>query len=103
MNLSCSLFVDGEFDGIIHSKKDINIGKNGHIKGEVVVQRLVVQGFIEGNISAQRVEIKANGKVSGTIEYEELVIEAKGILEGKSIVKSSKQAPKVNKIELNKS
>ncbi len=103
MNLSCNLFVDGEFDGIIHSKKDINIGKNGHVKGEVITQRLVVQGFIEGNISAQRVEIKANGKVSGTVEYEELVIEAKGILEGNSILKNSKKAPKVNKIELNKS
>ncbi len=103
MSLSCNLYVDGEFEGIINSKNDINIGRNGHIKGEVITQRLVVQGFIEGNVNAQRIEIKANGKVSGTIEYEELVIEAKGILEGKSTLKNSQKPPQVKKIQLNQS
>ena len=95
MNLSCNLYVDGEFEGIITSDKEVNIGKNGHVKGDVFTKRLVVQGFIEGKISATRVEIKAAGKVNGTIESEELVIEAKGLFEGNSIVKSSKViAPK---------
>ena len=87
MNLACNLYVDGEFEGIIHSNKEVNIGKNGHIKGDVITNRLVVQGYIEGRISAGRVEIKAKGKVNGTIESSELVIEAKGIVEGNSVVK----------------
>jgi len=101
MNLACNLYVDGEFEGVIHSKKDVNIGKNGHVKGDVVTQRLVVQGYIEGTVNAHRVEIKAAGRVNGSIESTELVIEAKGIFEGNSIVKKS---PATNeKIQINKS
>jgi len=93
MNLSCNLYVDGEFEGVIHSKKDVNIGKNGHVKGDVVTQRLVVQGYIEGTINAHRVEIKAAGRVNGSIESTELVIEAKGIFEGNSVVKKVNGTP----------
>ena len=102
MNLSCNLYVDGEFEGIIHSKKEINIGKNGHIKGDVTTQRLVVQGYIEGTINAQRVEIKAAGRVSGTIESGELVIEAKGIFEGNSVVKDASPVPTPEKLQIKK-
>ena len=90
MNLSCNLYIDGEFEGVINSKKEINIGKNGHVKGDLATLRLVVQGHIEGTVNAERVEIKANGKVSGTIESTELVIESKGVFEGNSIVKGTK-------------
>ena len=93
MNLACNLYVDGEFEGVIHSKKDVNIGKNGHVKGDVVTQRLVVQGYIEGTVNAHRVEIKAAGRVNGSIESTELVIEAKGIFEGNSVVKKENSTP----------
>ncbi len=88
MTLSCNLYVDGSFEGTINSQNEINVGKNGHIKGELTAKRLVVQGLIEGSIDAERVEIKAAGRVSGTIESSELVIESKGIFEGNSIVKN---------------
>lgn len=93
MNLACNLYVDGEFEGSINSNKEVNIGKNGHVKGEVSTKRLVVQGYIEGSINAARVEIKAHGRVNGTIESSELVIEAKGIFEGNSVVKDIKDSP----------
>jgi len=95
MNLTCNLYVDGEFEGKITSNKEVNIGKNGHILGELTTTRLVVQGFIEGTIHAERVEIKAAGRVSGTIEASELVIESKGIFDGTSIVKGATPAPKL--------
>lgn len=87
MTLACNLYVDGEFEGVITSSKEVNIGKSGHIKGDISTTRLVVQGYVEGSINAARVEIKAHGRVSGSIESSELVIEAKGIFEGNSIVK----------------
>ena len=93
MNLSCNLYVDGEFEGIIHSSKEVNIGKHGHVKGDISTLRLVVQGNIEGSVNAVKVEIKAAGKVVGTIESEELIIESKGVFEGNSIVKSPTVKP----------
>ncbi|MEA2091800.1 MAG: polymer-forming cytoskeletal protein [Campylobacterota bacterium] len=103
MNLSCNLYVDGEFEGIIHSKKEVNIGKNGHIKGDVTTQRLVVQGYIEGTINAARVEIKAAGRVNGSIESSELIIESKGIFEGNSVVKDASPVPTPEKLQIKKS
>ena len=102
MNLSCNLYVDGEFEGVIHSSKEVNIGKNGHIKGDVTTQRLVVQGYIEGTVNAARVEIKAAGRVNGTIESSELVIEAKGIFEGNSVVKVASPVPTPEKLQIKK-
>ena len=93
MNLACNLYVDGDFEGSINSEKEVNIGKHGHIKGDVNTNRLVVQGYIEGSVSAAKVEIKAAGRVNGTIESEELVIESKGIFEGNSVVKNAGPIP----------
>jgi len=67
----------------------VNVGKNGHVKGNIITNRLVVQGYVEGSVEADRVEIKAAGHVNGEIISIELIIESKGIFEGNSIVKNS--------------
>jgi len=67
----------------------VNVGKNGHVKGDIRTKRLVVQGSVEGSIDADRVEIKAAGHVNGEISSVELIIEPKGIFEGNSIIKES--------------
>ena len=103
MNLSCNLYVDGEFEGIITSDKEVNIGKNGHVKGTITTNKLIIQGFVEGSIDAQRVEIKAAGHMSGEITSSELVIESKGIFEGSSVVKDIKTAPTLTKKDLSHS
>jgi cytoskeletal protein CcmA (bactofilin family) len=89
VELSCNLYIDGELDGSINSSKEVNVGKNGRVKGNIVTNRLVVQGYVEGSVEADRVEIKAAGHVNGEITSIELVIESKGIFEGNSIVKNS--------------
>ena len=89
IELTCNLYIDGELDGIIKSSKEVNVGKNGHVKGEVFTDRLVVQGLIEGTVNSNVVEIKAAGHIRGEITANELIIESKGIFEGNSIVKDS--------------
>ena len=91
MTLSCNLYVDGNFEGVINSQQEVNIGKNGRIKGDIFTNRLIVQGMIEGNVNSTRVEIKAGGRISGTLESSELIIEAKGVFEGNSVLKQSAQ------------
>ncbi|MFT5659981.1 MAG: cytoskeletal protein CcmA (bactofilin family) [Sulfurimonas sp.] len=103
MTLTCNLYVDGDFEGSINSKNEVNVGKHGHIKGDLITKRLVVQGYVEGTINAEIVEIKSAGRVSGTIESAELVIESKGVFEGNSIVKDIESAPTKKKIDLAKS
>jgi cytoskeletal protein CcmA (bactofilin family) len=89
IELSCNLFIDGELEGSITSSKEVTIGKNGKVKGNIITDRVVVQGYVEGEIEADRVDIKAAGHVSGEITSIELVIESKGIFEGTSKVKNS--------------
>jgi len=103
MKLSCNLYVDGEFEGSINSQNEVNIGKHGHIKGDVTTKRLVIQGYVEGTVNADKVEIKSDGRVSGTIESGELIIESKGIFEGNSVVKDIKPAPTPKQITIAKS
>ncbi|MEA1917317.1 MAG: polymer-forming cytoskeletal protein [Campylobacterota bacterium] len=95
MTLTCNLYVDGKFEGTIDSQKEINVGKSGHIKGEIKVDRLIVKGFVEGNIEADRVEIKAQGHLLGSVISSELVIESKGVFEGDSKIKSNELPKKV--------
>jgi cytoskeletal protein CcmA (bactofilin family) len=102
MNLECNLFVDGEFEGTIHSSKEVTIGKNGKITGDVYAVRLIVQGEMSGNVIVETVSIKPSGKVSGTFESKELIIEPKGLFEGKSIIKKS-QETQPSKVDLQKS
>ena len=68
----------------------MNIGKNGIVKGTLRAEHLIVQGYLEGSVDASKVEIKADGRVSGEITSQELIIESKGIFEGNSIVKDVK-------------
>ena len=103
VELSCNLYIDGELEGSIISKKEVNIGKNGHVNGNITTQRLVVQGRVDGSVNADIVEIKAAGHVSGEISSVELVIESKGIFEGSSIVKSSNNPLKIEKATIAKS
>ncbi len=89
MNLVCNLYVDGAFEGVINSQNEVYIGKNGHVNGDIIAEKLIIQGFVDGTVNTRRVEIKEGGRVKGTIESSELIIEAKGLFEGNSIVKNS--------------
>jgi len=86
LELSCNLYIDGELEGSIVSDKEVNVGKHGKIKGTIKTQRVVIQGYVEGTVEASRVEIKSSGHIKGEVSYSELVIEAKGVLEGNSII-----------------
>ena len=97
------MYVDGEFEGEISSQKEVNIGKNGHVKGSVKAQRVVIQGYLEGSVDATRVEIKAAGHVKGEITSSELVIESKGVFEGSSVIKNKTVAKIESKSDLSKS
>ena len=88
MTLDCNLYIDGEFEGSIKSKKLVTIGKSGKVRGEIHTHHLVVQGLVEGSVDSNRLEIMAAGKVLGSILSGELIIEAKGHFEGESKIKN---------------
>ncbi|BEG56344.1 Polymer-forming cytoskeletal family protein [Helicobacter sp. NHP21005] len=84
LNIDCHLHIDGEFEGTIHSKSVVVIGKNGVMMGDIFASRLVVSGKFNGNAEADVIEIMPLGYVDGKIVSSELIIERKGILTGES-------------------
>lgn len=101
MKLDCNLYIDGEFEGTINSKKLVTIGKSGKVCGEIHTHHLVVQGLVEGSVDANRLEIMAAGKVLGSIVSSELIIEAQGHFEGESKIKNKEMKNKAVNTALN--
>jgi cytoskeletal protein CcmA (bactofilin family) len=64
------------------------VGRNGKINGEVHAKKLIIQGEIEGSAEADRIEIHAEGRMSGKVTSSELVIEAQAVFEGESHFKT---------------
>ena len=99
MTLDCNLYIDGEFEGSIKSKKLVTIGKSGRVRGDIHTHHLVVQGTVEGSVDSNKLEIMAAGKVLGSILSGELIIEAKGHFEGESKIKNKElKAKAVNTV-----
>ncbi|EJA3408955.1 polymer-forming cytoskeletal protein [Campylobacter coli] len=81
------LHVDGELNGIVHSESIVVIGKNGNLKGELKADKIVVNGYFEGDLEADSLEILAGGVVSGNISIKDLAIENGGRFNGTSKIK----------------
>ncbi len=90
INIDCRLHVDGEFEGNIYSKDTVMIGKSGLVRGEIQTQSLIVAGRFIGNVSANVLEIKSQGRIEGTVTTSEFIIERKGAFIGESKIKDQK-------------
>ena len=78
-----ALRVEGRVDGRVNADCVI-VSEAAVIKGEVVAQRIVVGGKIEGNLRAQEiVEITASGKILGDIFTNKLSLIKGGEFNGK--------------------
>ncbi len=86
----CRLHIDGEFEGNINAKDVVMVGKSGVVRGDVRANSLIVSGRFIGNVSANVLEIKPQGRVEGSVEVTEFVIERKGVFMGESKPKDLK-------------
>ena len=84
INTDCHFHTDGDFDGVIHSKNTVMVGKTGVITGDIFAQKVIISGKVTGNVEAKTIEILAGGRLEGAITSDELVIERKGMFLGQS-------------------
>lgn len=85
------LHVDGELSGVIHSESIVVIGKNGNLRGELQADKVVVNGYFEGQLDANSLEILAGGIVKGDILIAQLSIESGGKFKGTSEIKEREE------------
>jgi len=83
-----TLRVDGRVDGRVNADCVV-LSETGFIKGEIIAQKIIVGGKIEGNLRAQEiVEIKATGKILGEIFTNKISVTEGGEFNGKIEMKT---------------
>jgi cytoskeletal protein CcmA (bactofilin family) len=100
-----SLFIDGKVEGSVNLPGNrVTVGRNGQVAASITAREIVVLGKVRGNMSAtDRVDIRAEGSLSGDVAAARISIEDgaffKGGIdirkpEGKPVAAPAAEAPK---------
>ena len=79
------LYVDGEIEGSIDLRNhSVTIGPNGKLKASVSAKSIVVQGKVDGSLSASdRLDLRKSAIVTGDVTTQRIAIEEGAFLKGK--------------------
>ncbi len=79
-----ALYIDGRIEGkIIMPESRVTIGRNGKVDASIQAREVVVMGKVNGNIEcSDRVDIRAEGSVSGDISTVRISVEDGASLKG---------------------
>ena len=78
------LYVDGEIEGSIDLRNhSVTIGPNGKLKASVSAKSIVVQGKVDGSLSASdRLDLRKSAIVTGDVTTQRIAIEEGAFLKG---------------------
>ncbi|MGF7174487.1 bactofilin family protein [Azospirillum doebereinerae] len=81
---SCDvLVVEGTVEAKLRNGRSIEIADGGLFKGSVEIEEADIGGRFEGDIAVRgRLTVRSTGKITGSIKYGELAVEAGGQLSG---------------------
>ena len=84
INGSESLFIDGKVEGSISIPGNrVTVGRNGQVAANISAREIVVLGKVRGNVSAtDRVDIRAEGSLSGDVAAARISIEDGAFFKG---------------------
>ncbi len=79
-----SLYIDGKVEGSINLPGNrVTVGRNGQVSANITAREIVVLGKIRGNVSASdRVDIRAEGSLSGDVAASRISIEDGAFFKG---------------------
>ena len=79
-----SLFIDGKVEGTVNLPGNrVTIGRNGQVAANITAREIVVLGKVRGNVSAtDRVDIRAEGSLSGDVAAARISIEDGAFFKG---------------------
>ena len=79
-----SLYIDGKVEGSINLPGNrVTVGRNGQVAASIIAREIVVLGKIRGNVSASdRVDIRAEGSLSGDVAAARISIEDGAFFKG---------------------
>jgi cytoskeletal protein CcmA (bactofilin family) len=75
INASEGVQISGSFEGEVVSQSLVWVGKDGKVEGNIISPSVISEGEIVGNIeSAKHVELRAECRMTGNINTENLAI-----------------------------
>jgi cytoskeletal protein CcmA (bactofilin family) len=86
------LKIEGTVEGSVRGARQLLLGRQGEIKGDVHAREIVVGGKVEGTVvAAERVEIQGTASVNGDIHTRTIVVLEGGVING--AVRMEERAP----------
>ena len=83
------LRIDGKFEGELSSSGTVHVGSQGDVKAEITVGAAIVEGKVNGNITASdRVELRSTARMVGDIKASKLAVEEGVVFVGRCEVSS---------------
>lgn len=82
LSVQGSLRVDGTLEGSVDNARQVIVGENGKIVGDVTAHTVVCGGEIEGNVCAEMLEVLAKAGIKGDIRAKKMIVEEGGRIEG---------------------
>src|SRR5580658_1814935 len=88
-----ALYIDGRVEGKISLPDHrVTIGRNGSAQANITAREVVVMGKVNGNIDcSDRVDIRAEGSVTGDVSTMRISVEDGAVLKGGIQVRSGEQ------------
>jgi len=79
-----SLYIDGKVEGSVNLPGNrVTIGRNGQVAASIAAREIVVLGKVRGNVTAtDRVDIRAEGSLSGDVSAARISIEDGAFFKG---------------------
>lgn len=91
--------IDGTVNGNCTCEKELILGKNGHVRGNIAAQHVIISGRVEGDIAAQgKLELLSTGKIVGNISARSLVIDEDASFDGRCTMTASQTEESVKRI-----
>lgn len=75
--------IEGSIEGTIRGARQVLVGRQGEVKGDVHAREVVVGGKIDGTITAsERVEIQGSSAVNGDVYTKSIIVLEGGRING---------------------
>lgn len=85
--------IEGDFEGTIDIAGNLIVGENARVVADITAHNVQIQGIVQGDITANRLEILDTGKLWGNIAVDSFVLDDGGFYHGQSRMQGDAEPP----------
>ena len=90
------LYLDGEVEGSVELRgHNLTVGPNGRVRAHIRAKEVMIHGKVDGNVNADRVELKKSAIHVGNVTTQRVIIEEGAFFKGSiEVQREQKPEPK---------